>query len=185
VDYSVQASGFTVGDFNGDGKVDVVVPSAGASIFRGNGDGTLQPAVPLNQTAGNVYTAAASVDFNGEGKPDLLFLTPDFGSGATMAILLGNGDGTFQPAVTYSLSIAPYLALGDFNGDGKPHLAVAGGYGVLSYFSLTTLVNRGDGTFTNPVNFPERENSILLIRRIRECCCGASAKGGFEIERRS
>src|SRR5439155_1749137 len=196
VDYSVQASGFTVGDFNGDGKVDVVVVSStGTSIFFGNGDGTLQPPVSLNQNLGSGYSAAASGDFNGDGKLDLLLLTPDFGSGATIAILLGNGDGTFQAPVTYSVQIAPYLVLGDFNGDGKldlavtnsegstnavaivlgnadgtlqnppllysagllptglvtldvngdgkPDLAVAGGYGVLSYFSLTTLINRG------------------------------------------
>lgn len=151
VDYLVQASGLTVGDFNGDGKVDVlVVSSAGASIFLGNGDGTLQPPVPLNQSIGSVYTAVASADFNGDGKPDLLFLTPDFGSGATIAVLLGNGDGTFQAPVTYSVPIAPYLVLGDFNGDGKPDIAISGG---LNGGVVSVLINNGDGTFKSPVNY--------------------------------
>ncbi len=151
VDYPVQASGFTVGDFNGDGKVDVVVVSStGTSIFFGNGDGTLQPPVSLNQNLGSGYSAAASGDFNGDGKLDLLLLTPDFGSGATMAILLGNGDRTFQAPVTYSVPIAPYLVLGDFNGDGKPDIGVSGG---LNGGVVSILINNGDGTFKSPANY--------------------------------
>src|SRR6266480_970216 len=158
VDYSVQGIqpiGFTVGDFNGDGKVDVIVVcstgcSASASIFFGNGDGTLKPPVPLNQSLGNMYSEAVSGDFNGDGKLDLLLLTPDFGSGATMAILVGNGDGTFQAPVTYAVPIAPYLVLGDFNGDGKPDVAIAGG---LNGGVVSILINKGDGTFKSPVNY--------------------------------
>ena len=151
LDYSVQATGFTVGDFNGDGKVDIVVVTygyvLGASILFGNGDGTFQSPVPLNQNIGNGYSAAASGDFNRDGKLDLLVLTPNFGSGATMAILLGNGDGTFQAPVTYSVPVAPYLVLGDFNGDGKPDIAISGSS------QVSVLINNGDGTFKSPANY--------------------------------
>jgi hypothetical protein len=155
VDYSVQATGFTVGDFNGDGKLDVIVVAFGytitGSILLGNGDGTLQLPVPLNQNAGSGYSAAASADFNGDGKLDLLLLTPDFGSGATMAILLGNGDGTFQGPVTYPVPNAPYLVLDDFNRDGKPDIAISGG--ILGSGQVTILINNGDGTFKSPANY--------------------------------
>jgi len=155
VDYSVQATGFTVGDFNGDGKLDVIVVAFGytitGSILLGNGDGTLQLPVPLNQNAGNGYSAAASADFNGDGKLDLLLLTPDFGSGAMMAILLGNGDGTFQGPVTYPVPNAPYLVLDDFNRDGKPDIAISGG--ILGSGQVTILINNGDGTFASPANY--------------------------------
>jgi hypothetical protein len=155
VDYSVQASGFAVGDFNGDGKIDVIFVcsiscSTDAGILLGNGDGTLQPPASLNQNIGGGYSAAASADFNGDGKLDLLLLTPDFGSGATAAVLLGNGDGTFQTPVTYTVPIAPYFVLGDFNGDGKPDIAVAGG---LSGGVISILINNGDGTFKGPANY--------------------------------
>jgi len=152
-DYSVQAAGFTVGDFNGDGKLDVIVVSSiyspAASILLGNGDGTLQPPVPLNQSIGSGYSAGPSADFNGDGKLDLLLVAP--GSGGTIAILLGNGDGTFRPPVTYSVPIATYLVLGDLNGDGKPDIAISGG--ISGSGEVSILINNGDGTFKGPVSY--------------------------------
>lgn len=154
VDYSVQAvtgqASFAVGDFNGDGKVDVIIiNSAGASIFVGNGDGTLQPPVPLNQSIGSGYSAGPPSDFNGDGKLDLLLVAP--GTPGAIAILQGNGDGTFQAPVTYSVPIASYIVLGDFNGGGKPDIAISGGTSGSSEVSI--LVNNGDGTFKSPVNY--------------------------------
>jgi FG-GAP-like repeat/FG-GAP repeat len=156
VDYSLQAtaqpSGFTVGDFNGDGKLDVIVInsifSPPAIIFFGNGDGTLQPAVPLDLGSG--YAAGLCGDFNADGKLDLLLMAPGSGGGA-VAIFFGNGDGTFQAPVTYSVPAASYLAMGDFNGDGNLDIASAGAGSGSGEVSI--LINNGDGTFKSPVNY--------------------------------
>src|SRR5439155_690451 len=65
-----------------------------------------------------------------------------------VSVLLGNGDGTFQTAVNYALGNYPYaVAVGDFNGDAKPDLAVATGGGVL------VLLNNDDGTFRSPMSY--------------------------------
>src|SRR5439155_10788865 len=60
-----------------------------------------------------------------------------------------NGDGTFQPAVNYGVATYPYsVAVGDFNGDGKPDLAVATGTAKVS-----VLLGNGDGSFGSGVNY--------------------------------
>src|SRR5579859_7018786 len=75
-------------------------------------------------------------DFNHDGFPDLAV-----SSASAVLVLLGNGDGTFQPAVSYTLSQPKDLAVGDFNGDGKLDLAVN------ASFSTVVLLGNGDGTF--------------------------------------
>src|SRR2546428_362252 len=62
-------------------------------------------------------------DFNGDGKPDLAVF---YVESNTVSVLLGNGDGTFLPALSFPVGPNPwYFAVGDFNGDGKLDLAVA------------------------------------------------------------
>lgn len=125
------------GDFNGDGLADLVVTGSDQtiSIFPGNGDGTFGSAttyaVPF---PGTVVTA----DFNGDGKTDLAIA-----SSAEVAVLLGNGDGTFQRVQYYSTGVSPVaIMVSDLNGDGYADLVTAN-----IDSSISVLLGRGDGSF--------------------------------------
>jgi len=137
-----------VGDFNGDGKLDLAVANVGSnnvSILLGNGDGTFQAAVDYG--AGSNPDSVAVGDFRGDGKLDLVVANDGSNN---VSILLGNGDGTFQAAVNYGVGSAPTsVAVGDFNGDGKLDLAVAN---ELSN-NVSILLGNGDGTFQAAVSY--------------------------------
>jgi hypothetical protein len=145
-------------DFNGDGKPDVVVLNCsphGSSdcshngtigVLLGNGDGTFKAAT-THDSGGLGGTAALVIaDVNGDGKSDVLVgnACPGNCTGiGSFGVLLGKGDGTFRPLVTYPLpgvGGVESIAVGDLNGDGKPDLVVVGN-GVDAY------LNKGDGTF--------------------------------------
>jgi hypothetical protein len=121
-----------VGDFNGDGALDVAVanesyPNGTVSVFLGNGDGTFQAARDFPTGIGWSWSVAVS-DFNGDGILDLA-LTSGAGYPAaadTVSVLLGRGDGTFLAPASYNAGVdTRSVAVGDFNGDGWPDLAVA------------------------------------------------------------
>src|SRR3989442_2186433 len=140
-----------VGDFNRDGKLDLVeanFSSGNVTILSGNGNGTFQ--APRSYGSNGAPTSVAVGDFNRDGKLDLVVanLVNNSGGTGSMGVLLGNGDGTFQPVVNYGLGSNPdSVAIGDFNGDGKLDLAVAnsGGYG--NPASMKLLLGNGNGSF--------------------------------------
>jgi hypothetical protein len=118
----------SVGDFNGDGNPDVFVDQTissdgsvtSESVLLGNGDGTFQ--APISQFLGGLAVG----DFNGDGKLDVA--TGGFSFFGIVSVSPGNGDGTFgSPSVfpSGSRGINLDVATGDFNGDGRPDLAVA------------------------------------------------------------
>src|SRR3954454_6166995 len=125
--YGVGFSPYSVaaGDFNGDGKLDLVAANTGAnsvSVLLNNGNSTFAGAV--NYGVGALPTSVAAGDFNGDGKLDLV--TANSGSSNRASVLLNNGNGTFAGAVSYAVGTGPYsVAVGDFNGDGKPDLVAA------------------------------------------------------------
>ncbi len=147
---AVEGFSIAVADFNGDGKLDVAVfvlpntefsvPSA-VSILFGNGDGTFQP--PVMTTLSVQQTVAGVADVNGDKKPDLIVnLTDSNVNPAGVGVLLGNGEGTFQAAKTVAGSSDIPLAVGDFNHDGKPDLAVN------TLTAVQIMYGNGDGSFS-------------------------------------
>jgi hypothetical protein len=149
-----------VGDFNGDGKLDLFLPGDINSanhpiILLGNGNGTFQPRIDSSSFAvTGTYPRGWSVgDFNGDGKLDIACTLPsDSADSGAYMVLLGNGDGTFQPGIVGPavLHYSRWSAIGDFNGDGKLDLAIADGQGsgdTVGTAELTILLGNGDGTF--------------------------------------
>ncbi len=113
-----------VGDFNGDGKLDIAFCNQSQiGVMLGNGDGTFQSPKYYTIDFLNLgrFTFAVG-DINSDGKPDLLVSEYPGDYGNTFVVFLGNGDGTFQAPQTVSL--APVfnpgtgITVGDFNSDG-------------------------------------------------------------------
>jgi FG-GAP-like repeat len=135
----------TIADLNGDGKPDLVVANAcgtagkcnsdgSVGVLLGNGNGTFQPA--LSYDSGGWYAESLAVaDVNGDHKPDLIVTNFEacFSScpNGSVGVLLGNGNGTFQAALSYDSGAldATSVAVADVNGDGAPDLLVADYWG--------------------------------------------------------
>ncbi|HEV2177455.1 MAG TPA: FG-GAP-like repeat-containing protein [Terriglobia bacterium] len=144
-----------VGDFNRDGKLDLAVTNDTdntVSVLLGKGDGTFN--APTTVAVGVDPLGIVVADFNNDGKPDLAVVNDNCGAPpcqpGSVSILLGNGDGTFQTHVDFTVGTGPvHLAAGDFNGDGNIDLAVTNEIDD----TVSILLGNGAGGFSTAVAY--------------------------------
>jgi hypothetical protein len=158
--YGAQGISLAVADVNGDGKLDVLTGISGytgqgfpgsVGVLLGNGDGSFQ--APYSYSSGGLSVASIAIaDLNGDGKADVVvsnWCTTSACNTGSIAVLAGNGEGTFQPATVTEFSGFDVccVALGDVTRDGKIDIA----FGIHQKVGLTgaavVLVGNGNGTF--------------------------------------
>ena len=156
---TIAANSIVVGDFNGDGNADLaitgptgVVNGAGTTVLLGDGSGGFSQAMgsPFDGGAGG---SVAVGDFNEDGNSDLAVTWVDFDGYAFVTVLTGNGSGGFTAGTGISLGLGANptsVAVGDFNGDGHPDLAVA----QHDFNSVAVFLGDGNGGFTAATGSP-------------------------------
>jgi hypothetical protein len=155
IDVGTGMSRIVVGDFNRDGIKDLGIAGDNSQVYTllgvGNGTFLKQPTITL--TADTLFVDGTDIDIadlNGDTIQDLVVAIPT--NGSRTAILLGNGDGTFQPGQILTeprLRVPQYQVIADFNRDGFLDLALALANGTEGLFEIRT--GNGDGTFDPPV----------------------------------
>jgi hypothetical protein len=145
-----------IGDFNGDGQPDLVYsppptptpsqqfPTLTVLLNQGAADPTSVITSSLSCTS---VTSLVTADMNNDNKLDVVLTCSE----GFVAILLGNGDGTFQKPAYYSVPTSSFLIPpADLNADGFPDVAIA------NASSVTVLLNQGrnsPGTLSSPTSY--------------------------------
>jgi hypothetical protein len=145
----------TTGDFNGDGKLDVLtLDGSNLNVILGNGNGTFQTPISLNISASGFFWEAVAVgDFTGANVLDVAVWAVNANTGnSELHIFLGNGAGSLTYNATYAAPSSGNTNPGpnnlvamDVNGDGKIDIVAVTHNGVFVF------LGNGDGTFQAPI----------------------------------
>lgn len=150
------ATSVATADLNGDGKIDLISTNGTTSVavILGAGNGTFSAPVYFSTGVTSIAASVITSDFNNDRRTDIAVGGGDTSAGS-IAILLGNGDGTFQGGVTRSTNpIAGPIMAGDFDGDKKADVAI-GSMGSLSVFLGNGAGSVGSAVISTPgINVP-------------------------------
>ncbi|NJK73439.1 MAG: DUF4347 domain-containing protein, partial [Microcoleus sp. SU_5_6] len=139
------------GDFNGDGKLDLITASANSnnlSLFLGDGSGSFSTAVNIINSGGSLDVTTA--DLNGDGKLDLVSSNGEATN--NISVLLGDGTGNFSAPVNFSAGTGNhFITTADLNGDSKLDLVAASN--TISNDIISVLLGDGTGNFGTATNF--------------------------------
>ena len=162
IDNGAMTFAYTVGSADTSGPLSVTALNiAGVSARSVSHDGfdAWQPVAVSGDSAVLHPTSVYVADLDGDGNDDLVTMSP---AEHTLSVLMGHGDGTFDPAVNYDVGLDDdgnmidrqrAAVVADVNGDGIADIATAGN------FFINVFIGNGDGTFAAPVVTPALENS--------------------------
>ena len=146
-----------IGDFNGDGKSDIAVVTSGAKMINVlKGDGTGHFSNYATAPTPEISVSVVVKDFNGDGKPDIA-ATSSVDQGfitSYVTVLINDGAQGFNPGTNYPTDGGGMLAVGDFNSDNQPDLAMSSGSTFIggSLDGIAVLTNKGNGQFNAAVS---------------------------------
>jgi len=153
-------SSVVVGDFNKDGKLDLVTAnnlSNNISLLLGKGDGSFQTAVNFALESASAPISIAVGDFNKDGISDIVTVN---NASQNISVLLGNGAGSFGTASNFKVPSRPTsVSVADFNKDGISDLAVTSSY----FNNVSIMLGDGDGTFSSATQFDVGTNPNSVV----------------------
>ncbi|HEY2972390.1 MAG TPA: FG-GAP-like repeat-containing protein [Pyrinomonadaceae bacterium] len=162
---NVRPPSLAVADFNHDNKLDLAAANNAngkVTVLLGDGTGGFDGGTHFD--GGSALHAIAAADFNGDTHPDIVVTNLNCCTPAFVAVLLGNGSGSFSAPTKFSVPLSPFaIAVADYNGDGKMDVATANVQQTSS--NIAVLLGDGTGALGTPTTFSTGTTPNFLVAR--------------------